>query len=596
MMTDRWLNYVLAVVVGVGLVAVALYNQPRDRQERAEFLDQPLAEAEPVTDAGDADPGDREPIQLRERAPREAPGVDDDDAGSAPGEDDAAEPEPDPARLEVAGVSASHPLAVEVGMQVLDAGGNAVDAAVAVAYTLGVVEPFGSGIGGGGAMLVVQPGTEPRYYDYRETAPVDGVAPASDIGVPGFVAGMEHVHDEHGRLDLTDLIEFAARYAEDGFEVDAYLTERLTEAAHRMPIHLLPRFFPDGAAVQPGTILRQPEYAQALRLLQEEGSAALYDGALGQQIADAVNGLELDDLRAYEVLELEPARGTFAGYELVAGGAPVAGPAVIQLLQLAEALDIGAVEPDSADAYHLLAQAWRQTNAQRIEAIGDPSIEDVDLAALLDPEVSRTLAAAIPDDDLVPIDEGEEAVSLETDTTHVVVVDREGRMVSMTNTLSNFFGSGLPVSGFFLNDQLKNFASDPDSINHVAPLKRPRSFIAPTIVVEDGRPVLGIGSPGGRRIPNIVAQVLVRWAAWDQSLEDAVLAPRFHLERRTLEVEEAPPTAVVNDLLGRGYAEVTTFTPTTEYYGAVQALLVDWEAGTIEGVDEVRRQGTWAAG
>jgi gamma-glutamyltranspeptidase / glutathione hydrolase len=589
MMTDRWLNYVLAVVVGVGLVAVALYNQPRDRQERAEFLDQPLAEAEPITDADDPQPTEREPVQLRQREAREDDGAD----GDA-GRDDAAD-EPDRERLEAAGVSASHPLAVEVGMEVLAGGGNAVDAAVAVAYTLGVVEPFGSGIGGGGAMLVLRPGEEPRYYDYRETAPVSGVPPASDIGVPGFVAGMEHVHDQHGRLDLADLIEFAARYAEDGFEVDPYLTERLTEAAHRMPIHLLPRFFPDGAAVQPGTTLRQPEYAQALRRIQEQGPAVLYDGELGQRIADAVSGLELDDLRAYEVLELEPAIGTFAGYELVAGGAPVAGPTVIQLLQLAEALDIGAVEPDSADAHHLLAQAWRQANAQRIDTIGDPSIEAVDLAALLDPEVSRELAAAIPDDGFVAIDEDEEAISLETDTTHVVVVDREGRMVSMTNTLSNFFGSGLPVSGFFLNDQLKNFSPDPDSINHVAPSKRPRSFIAPTIVVEDGHPVLGIGSPGGRRIPNIVAQVLVRWAAWDQPLEDAVLAPRFHLERRTLEVEEAPPNAVVNDLLGRGYAEVTTFTPTTEYYGAVQALLVDWETGTIQGVDEVRRQGTWAA-
>jgi gamma-glutamyltranspeptidase / glutathione hydrolase len=597
MMTDRWLNYVLAVVVGVGLVAVAMYNQPRDRQERAEFLDQPLAEAAPTTDAVDAEPAEREPIQLRQREPRSDDGAadasDDDGAGA---DDGAGGTEPAPDRLDVAGVSASHPLAVEAGMQVLAAGGNAVDAAVAVAYTLGVVEPFGSGIGGGGAMLVMRPDEEPRYYDYREVAPLDGVPPASDIGVPGFVAGMEHVHDEHGRLDLADLIEFAARYAEDGFEVDAYLTERLAEAAHRMPIHLLPRFFPDGVAVPAGTTLRQPGYAEALRLIQADGAAAMYDGELGQRIADAVNGLELDDLRAYEVLELEPSFGTFAGYELVAGGAPIAGPAVIQVLQLAAALDIGSVEPDSADAYHLLAQAWRQANAQRIDAIGDPSIEDVDLSALLDPEVSRELAAAIPADGFVAIDEDEEATSLETDTTHVVVVDREGRMVSMTNTLSNFFGSGLPVSGFFLNDQLKNFSPDPTSINHAAPLKRPRSFIAPTIVVEDGRPVLGIGSPGGRRIPNIVAQVLIRWAAWDQSLEDAVLAPRFHLERRTLEVEEAPSNGVVSDLLGRGYAEVTTFTPTTEYYGAVQALLIDWEAGTIEGVDEVRRQGSWAAG
>jgi gamma-glutamyltranspeptidase / glutathione hydrolase len=198
-------------------------------------------------------------------------------------------------------------------------------------------------------------------------------------------------------------------------------------------------------------------------------------------------------------------------------------------------------------------------------------------------------------DGFVPIDEDGEQASLETDTTHVVVVDRDGTMVSMTNTLSNFFGSGLPVSGFFLNDQLKNFSAEPDSINFPAPLKRPRSFITPTIVLEDGKPVLGIGTPGGRRIPNIMAQVLVRWAAHGEGLEDAVLAPRFHLERQTLEVEESPGNGVAGELTSRGY-EVTTFVPTTEYYGGVQALIVDWDARTIDGVEDTRREGTWDAG
>lgn len=582
MMTDRWLNYVLTVVVGLGLVLVAAYNQPRDRQERAALLDQELAEDDPETDVELPDPAERDPIQLRPRDPEaEVPELRED--------------APAPPRLDSIGVSASHPLAVEVGMEVLAGGGNAVDAAVAVAYTLGVVEPFGSGIGGGGALLLVEAdGAVPRSYDYREVAPANGAPPASDIGVPGFVAGMAQVHDEHGALDLEDLIEFAARYAEDGFEVDPYLTERLEEAAFRMPIHLLPRLYPDGAAVQPGTTLRQPEYAEALRLIQSEGPEAMYGGEVGQRIVDAVDGLDLDDLRAYEVIEVAPSVGRFAGFELLGGGAPVASPAVVQLLQIAEARGIADLEPDSADAIHVLAQAWRQANAQRVEDIGDPSLEDVDLAALLAPEVSEAYAAAIPNDGFVPLDADDEAVTFETDTTHVVVVDRDGTMVSMTNTLSNFFGSGLPVSGFFMNDQLKNFAPDPDSINHVAPLKRPRSFIAPMVVLQDGQPVLGIGSPGGRRIPNIVAQVLTRWAAHGQTIDDAVVAPRFHLEGDTLEVEESPPNAVVADLGRRGY-EVTTFVPTTEYYGAIQLLMVDWEQGSIEGVDDERRQGTWEA-
>jgi gamma-glutamyltranspeptidase / glutathione hydrolase len=580
-MTDRWLNYVLSVVVTFGLIGVAIYNQPRDRQERAEFLDQELREI-------DDDPPqevERDPIELRQR----------EDGVAADDEPEAEAQQEEEERLGSFGVSASHPVAVDVGMQVLEAGGNAVDAAVAVAFALGVAEPFGSGIGGGGAMLVQAPDAEPRYFDYREIAPTSGEPPTSDIGVPGFVAGMAHVNDELGTVELAELIEFAARIAEDGFTVDAYLHERTRDAGHRMPIHLLPRLFPDGQALPTGETLRQPEYAEALRLIQSEGPEVMYEGQLAEAIVEAVSGLEMEDFAAYEVVEVEPSRGTFAGFELLSGGAPVAGPAVIQLLQIAEALGVAELDLQEADGFHVMAQAWRLANADRVDHVGDPTIEDVDLAELLAVDRSSQLAGTIPMDGFVPIDEDGEQASLETDTTHVVVVDRDGTMVSMTNTLSNFFGSGLPVSGFFLNDQLKNFSAEPDSINFPAPLKRPRSFITPTIVLEDGKPVLGIGTPGGRRIPNIMAQVLVRWAAHGEGLEDAVLAPRFHLERQTLEVEESPGNGVAGELTSRGY-EVTTFVPTTEYYGGVQALIVDWDARTIDGVEDTRREGTWDAG
>jgi gamma-glutamyltranspeptidase / glutathione hydrolase len=580
-MTDRWLNYVLSVVVTFGLIGVAIYNQPRDRQERAEFLDQELREI-------DDDPPqevERDPIELRQR----------EDGVAADDEPEAEAQQEEEERLGSFGVSASHPVAVDVGMQVLEAGGNAVDAAVAVAFALGVAEPFGSGIGGGGAMLVQAPDAEPRYFDYREIAPTSGEPPTSDIGVPGFVAGMAHVNDELGTVELAELIEFAARIAEDGFTVDAYLHERTRDAGHRMPIHLLPRLFPDGQALPTGETLRQPEYAEALRLIQSEGPEVMYEGQLAEAIVEAVSGLEMEDFAAYEVVEVEPSRGTFAGFELLSGGAPVAGPAVIQLLQIAEALGVAELDLQEADGFHVMAQAWRLANADRVDHVGDPTIEDVDLDELLAVDRSSQLAGTIPMDGFVPIDEDGEQASLETDTTHVVVVDRDGTMVSMTNTLSNFFGSGLPVSGFFLNDQLKNFSAEPDSINFPAPLKRPRSFITPTIVLEDGKPVLGIGTPGGRRIPNIMAQVLVRWAAHGEGLEDAVLAPRFHLERQTLEVEESPGNGVAGELTSRGY-EVTTFVPTTEYYGGVQALIVDWDARTIDGVEDTRREGTWDAG
>jgi gamma-glutamyltranspeptidase / glutathione hydrolase len=577
MMTDRWLNYVLAVVVGLGLVGVVSYERPRLAEERAEFLDQEIAVGDP--EAESATPVERDPLELRER--RQA-------------EDQASDPqEPSSQPLGAHGVSASHPLAVETGMRVLEAGGNAVDAAIAVSYALGVVEPFGSGVGGGGAMLLHRPGEEPLAYDYRETAPLSGELPANNIGVPGFVAGMEHIHAAHGTIALEDLIEPAARYAEDGFEVDDYLHTRTREAAFRMPIHLLPGLFPGGEAIASGAELRQAEYGEVLRTIQDQGAAAMYGGELGQQVAEAVSGLSIEDLEAYEVAELTPAVGSYGDYDVISGAPPISGPPLVQTLQVAEEAGIADLDLDGSEAHHVLAQAFRLAQRDRTELMADPEMVDVPLDQMLARDYTDELAASIPADGFVELPEDEEVrFAGETDTTQVVVVDDEGTMVSLTNTLSNFFGSGLPVAGFFLNDQLKNFSPEADSVNAPEPGKRPRSFITPTILAQDGEPVLGIGSPGGRRIPFAVAQVLVRWAGHGEDLEAAVEQPRFHIEGEELQLEESLPGGVTSELEALGY-QVTTTVPTEEYFGGMQALLIDRQAGTIDGAADRRRAGTW---
>ncbi len=561
MMTDRWINVVLGVIVVLGLIGVAVYERPRAAAERAELLGEDV-----LTVDGDLSDGSRG----TQRAGATEPG---DPIGDGP-----------------FGVTASAPLAADVGVEVLERGGNAVDAAVAMSYALGVVEPFGSGIGGGGVMLVYEPGAEPVSYDYREVAPASGGLPTSNIGVPGFVAGMAHVHERHGSLDMASLIDPAISYAEGGFEVDPYLTERLESAAHRLPINRLPRLFPRGGAIQAGEVLTQPEYAEALVRIAEDGPATMHGGPLGDLVAEAVSGLEPRDLAEYEVVETPVAVGSFAGYDLVSGGPPVSGPTLVAMLQIAEELGVADLEVDSADYHHAVAQAFRAADADRTARIGDPSFENVDLEALLDPSYAAERAAEIPERGFLEVPEEPSFVAPETDTTHVVVVDGEGMMVSTTNTLSNFFGSGLPVSGFFLNDQLKNFSGDPASINAPAPGKRPRSFITPTILARDGQPLLGIGSPGGRRIPSTMAQVLLRWALHDEDLDDAVEAPRFHLEARELHVEDTLPRAVASDLRSRGY-EILDDIPVTEYYGAIQALSVDPESGDLRGVADERRGG-----
>ncbi len=581
-MTDRWINVVLSIVVVLGLIGVALYEQPRRAEERAELLGQEVVEVD-----------DGAPASGERRDPLEGLTGSVEDAAEGVAEEGLTQ---DGVGLGEHGVTASHPLAVDVGMGVLAAGGNAVDAAIAVSYALGVTEPFGSGIGGGGAMLVHEPGTDPISYDYREVAPQSGELPSSDIGVPGFVAGMEHIHERHGSMDLRELIEPAVVLAEDGFEVGEYLNARLQAAAHRLPINLAPRFFPDGAAIAVGETLVQPEYGEALRRIKDEGAAAFYEGGLGERITEEVSGLDMDDFAAYEVLEVEPAIGSFAGLDIIGGGPPVSGPTLVQFLHIAEALGVADLDPDSAEYHHALAQSYRLAIADRVEYISDPSQEDVPLGGLLDPTYAEQLAQIVPEDGFVPREQADDEAELgpESDTTHFVVVDDEGTMVSATNTLGNFFGSGLIVDGYFLNDQFRNFSRDPESINAPAPGKRPRSFITPVIVAADDKPMLGIGSPGGRRIPMIVGQVLIRWAAHGQDLTTAAEVPRIHLEGRELFFEADPPGDVADTLAGYGY-EIVTEEPVTEFYGGVQALRVDHDEAVITGFADERRAGTWAS-
>jgi gamma-glutamyltranspeptidase / glutathione hydrolase len=353
-MTNRWINYLLTVVVWLGLVGAAIYQRPRLAQERAEFLDQDVVEREAEPPAEIANDG---PLDLRH-----LPGMQRREGA-----------------LGVYGVSAGAVEAVDIGMAVLEHGGNAVDAAIAVAYALGVAEPFGSGPGGGGTALIHAPGEAPRAYDYREMAPQSGEVPPSRTGAPGFVAGMEHLHAQHGTIELADLIEPAVRLADGGVVVTDTLQERLEGAAHRLPIHLLPELFPEGVPIRAGETLVQPAYAQALRTLQEEGAAAFYEGALGEELVAEVSGLNMSDLAAYEVLELAPAVGRFGDYEVVSAPPAASGPTLVQMLQVLDALDIGDRDPDGPDTYHLIAQSWRVALSDRTEFVADETIEDIDL-------------------------------------------------------------------------------------------------------------------------------------------------------------------------------------------------------------------------
>lgn len=497
------------------------------------------------------------------------------------------------------GVAAAHPLAVDVGMDILEQGGNAVDAAVAVSYALGVVEPFGSGIGGGGTMLIYPAGGQkPVVIDYREMAPSSGYIPESGVGVPGMVKGMELAHNEFGSMPMAKLIEPSIQLAEEGFEVTPLLTRRLEAARGRLPVGDLPHFFPDGEPVQPGQLLQQKELARTLRAIQKKGSDAFYKGEIARDIVRAVGGIRASDLKAYKPEEKEPVRGTFAGYEVVSAAPPSGGVMLIQSLQMAEHMHVDQTRELSADFIHLVGEINKRAYQERMEKMGDPRFVQVPVEEMVSEEHTRRMASDIDMDKLS--DKYKEAVDSLADredhdnTTHFVIVDGEGNMVSVTNTLSNFFGSGVYVDGFFLNNQLKNFSFRNDSPNRAQPGKRPISYTAPTILAKDGEPIIGIGSAGGRRIPPMLTEVLIRMLKYHEPIQTAINEPRFLVEGNEVFVEKDLPEDVKRELRRRGYT--VTVKGISLFYGGIQGLVIDKENQRIDGGADPRRDGAWKAG
>lgn len=492
------------------------------------------------------------------------------------------------------GVSSSNPIAVEVGMDVLEEGGNAVDAAVAVSYALGVVEPYGSGIGGGGGMLIL-PGDQsdkPTFFDYRETSPTSSEDSEEGIGVPGFVKGMETVHEKYGSKKMDQLIEPAIKLADDGFPVGQQLAERLKGAQYRLSEDEIPNFFPGNQPIEEGEKLEQPELGETLELIKEKGSDVFYNGELAEEIADEVPGIQKSDLEEYSVEEREPVQGEFAGYDVISAPPPFSGITLIQSLQMAEMLNVQKAEEDTALFTHLTSEITNRANSDRVKHIGDPAFSEIDEKELTDKEYSRELAQDISLNELSEKYQlkGKDLEEEHISTTHFVVTDKDGTVVSVTNTLSNFFGSGENVEGFFLNNNLNNFNNIKNSLNYYEPGKRSRTFTAPTILRKDNE-VIGIGTPGGSRIPMMLTEVLVRHLLFKESLQDAIDAPRFSIENNHLYTEFQYPTSIREELEGMGYDVEEK--SSSIYYGGVQAIVIDQKDNVIYGGADPRRQGTW---
>ncbi|WP_158972122.1 gamma-glutamyltransferase [Chachezhania sediminis] len=464
-------------------------------------------------------------------------------------------------------ISAANPLAVEAGAAVLAQGGTAADALVTVQTVLGLVEPQSSGLGGGAFLVWYDAASgELTTLDGRETAPqaatpllfqtegapmgfFEAVVGGRSVGVPGTPALLEMAHDRWGRLGWSGLFDPAIALAEDGFDVSPRLSALVVMDLLRLKTYptTAAYFLPGGFPLLPGRTLQNPDYAEVLRTLAAEGAAPFYTGRIAEDIVATVQGavnnpglLTMEDMALYRVKERRPVCGAYRVYQVCGMGPPSSGAiAVGQILGLLQPFDMAALGPDSAEAWRLIGDASRLAFADRGRYVADTDFVPVPVKGLLDPaylaERARLLDGDTALDVAAPGDPAWDHAGLFGDgispeqpsTSHISIVDSYGNVASMTTTIENQFGSRLMVRGFLLNNELTDFSfrSVEDGrpvANRVEPGKRPRSSMAPTIVLQDGKPVLAVGSPGGSRIIGYVAQAIVAWADWGMDVQQAV--------------------------------------------------------------------------
>lgn len=467
-------------------------------------------------------------------------------------------------------VAAANPLAVQTGVAVLKAGGNAIDAAVAVQAVLGLVEPQSSGIGGGAFMVYYDASAHKvTAYDGREVAPAgatqqlflddnerplkyfDAILGGRSTGVPGAVAMLEMAHRAHGRLPWAGLFAPAERLATKGFIVSPRLAGMI--ALKEVPQPSAPdavRYFtkPDGTRYIAGDLLRNPAYAATLRLIGAHGAAGLLTGKIARDLvarvheAPLASSLTLADLATYRPRATEALCRPYRRYRICVPPAPSGGPGVLETLGILAHTQIDHYTPDNAEGWYLFAEASRLAYADRDRYVGDPAFVTVPITGMLDPAYDASRAHLIGEH-VTPVSFGypsgaqnvaADATSEPGGTSHIVIVDGRGNVVSMTTTVESIFGSGRMVDGFFLNNQLTDFSFSPlqpdgtAAANAPAPGKRPRSSMAPTIVFDkDGRFYAALGSPGGSAIQAYVVKGLVSMLDWHLRPQDAVALPNL---------------------------------------------------------------------
>ena len=464
-------------------------------------------------------------------------------------------------------VVSQHYLATNVGHSILEEGGNAYDASIAVAFALAVVLPRAGNIGGGGFMIMFDETSQQSYsIDYREVAPeaaTKNMFLSSDgsvnkikarqgvlsIGVPGTVYGMWEVHKKFGSLPWSKLLAPAIQLAEDGFLVSPFMADALNRRYEKLgKFKDFNRIFYSNYPVKMSQRLKQPNLANTLKIISVNGAKGFYEGEVAKKIDGFMkqNGglITKKDLKNYRPIWRETLQGTFNEFEIISMGPPSSGGIhVIQMLNILENYDLMKMGHNSPTYTALLTESMKYAYADRSKYLGDPQFYDVPVQSLISKEYAKNIYKKIKLNQITSsdtINPGSELKHESMDTTHFSVADKNGNIVSNTYTLNSGYGSGVIINGtgILMNNEMDDFVSAPGApnqfgliggeANKIEPFKRPLSSMSPTIVLENGKPVFATGSPGGSRIITTVLQFLLNTLVFKMEISDATIAPRIH--------------------------------------------------------------------
>ncbi len=517
-------------------------------------------------------------------------------------------------------VAAAHPLASAAGIEILKAGGNAIDAAIATGLALNMVEPNASGLGGGGFMVIRFAKTgEVAVIDYREMAPgastkdmyaseqsskerwtIEG---GKSIGIPGTVAGYFTAIEKFGTKSFKELSQPAIKLGEEGFEVSEMLAGIIKDNYAKMAKYNepedVPYFDEYGLPLEKGTTLKNPKLAQVFKELGEKGPSAFYTGWVADAIVNSIQKaggiMTKEDLTKYEAKMRTPVTGTYRGYEIVSVPPPSSGGThIIQMLNCLEYYDVNAMGHNSVAFMHTFAEIMKLTFADRTAYMRDTDFGYVPIKGLMDKAYAKTMVNQISPDKIIESPKAGDPAKYESgSTTSFVVVDQEGNICCVTQTINYFFGSGVMATGagFMLNDEMDDFSTSPTSVSAPEPYKRPLSSMSPTIVLKDGKPFVALGTPGATRIVPSIVQTLVNIIDHGMGMDEAIEEPRFWSNGPSVfAYEDRIDETLINQIAKLGH-KPKKYTSYDAYFGAVQGILFDQATGIMYGGADSRRLG-----